>query len=83
MKKVIHNTDIQCILSNIRHKYTHDINDLKTNFNKFFNISKSFFENLLYESNKFFLYSNRQNFHPVRHSGMISRILTVLLRNKI
>jgi len=44
MKKVIHNTDIQRNLSNFHHKYTHDIHALRTNFNKFFNINKSFFK---------------------------------------
>jgi hypothetical protein len=32
MKKVIHNTDIQCILSNFHHKYTHDNTCLKNKF---------------------------------------------------
>ncbi len=83
MKKVNYNIDIQRIISNICQNYTPVVHDLKTNFDKFFNISESFFKNLLYESNKFFLYSNRQNFHPVRHSGMISRILSVLQKKYI
>jgi len=49
MKKVNYNTDIQRIISNICQNYTPVVHDLKTNFNKFFNISKSFYKGCLDE----------------------------------
>lgn len=41
MNKIIHNTYIQYIRSNIHDKSTSDMLNLKTNFDKFFNITKS------------------------------------------
>jgi hypothetical protein len=41
MKKIIHNTYIQYIRSNIHNKSTSDMLILKTNFDKFSNITKS------------------------------------------
>ena len=41
MKKVMYNTDIQYIRSIIHRKLTSAMHNLKTNFDKFFNITKS------------------------------------------
>ena len=59
MKKVMHNTDIQYIRSVIHHKYTSNMHNLKTNFDKFFNISKSVFKDRLNQSDNFFFYPNK------------------------
>ena len=47
MKKVMHNTDKQYIRSNIHQIFTSAMHNLKTNFDKFFNITKSVFKNHL------------------------------------
>jgi hypothetical protein len=59
MKKVMHNTDIQYIRGKIHHKSTSDMHNLKTNFDKFFNITKSVFKDRLNESDNFFFYPNK------------------------
>jgi len=59
MKKVMHNTDIQYIRGIIHHKLTSAMHNLKTNFDKFFNITKSVFKDRLNESDNFFFYSNK------------------------
>ncbi len=59
MKKVMHNTDVQYIRSNIHHKIASDMHNLKTNFDKFFNITKSVFKDRLNQSDNFFFYPNR------------------------
>ncbi len=55
----MHNTDIQYIRSINHHKYTSAMHNLKTNFDKFFNITKSVFKNHLNESDNFYLYPNK------------------------
>ena len=59
MKKVMHNTDKQYIRSNIHQIYTSYMHNLKTNFDKFFNITKSVFKDCLNESDNFFFYPNK------------------------
>jgi Transposase DDE domain len=59
MKKVMHITDIQYIGNRIHHKFISDMHNLKTNFDKFFNITKSVFKDRLNESDNFFLYPNK------------------------
>jgi len=59
MKKVMHNTDKQYIRSVNHHKYTSNMHNLKTNFDKFFNITKSVFEDRLNQSYNFFFYPNK------------------------
>ena len=58
MKKVMHNTDIQYIRSVFNHKFTSAMHNLKTNFDKFFNITKSVFKDRLNQSDNFFFYTN-------------------------
>jgi hypothetical protein len=41
MKKVMHNTDKQYIRSSICQVFTSDMHNLKTNFDKFYNNSKT------------------------------------------
>jgi len=55
----MHNTDIQYIRSNIHQIFTSYMHNLKTNFEKFFNITKSVFKERLNKSDNFFLYSNK------------------------
>jgi len=59
MKKVMHNTDIQYIISNIQQISTSYMHNLKTNFDKFFNITKSVFKDRLNKSDNFFIYPNK------------------------
>lgn len=59
MKKVMHNTDIQYIRSLIHHKYTSNMHNLKTNFDKFFNITKSVFKDRLNQSDNFYFYPKK------------------------
>jgi Transposase DDE domain len=59
MKKVMHNTGIQYIRSVIHHKFTSDMHNLKTNFDKFFNITKSVFKDRLNKSDNFYFYPNK------------------------
>jgi len=59
MKKVMHNTDKQYIRSVIHHKYTSNMHNLKTNFDKFFNITKSVFKDRLNQSDNFYFYPNK------------------------
>jgi hypothetical protein len=40
----MYNTDIQYIIGEIHSKSTSDMHNLKTNFDKFFNITKSVFK---------------------------------------
>ena len=58
MKKVMHNTDIQYIRSNNHHKFTSIMHNLKTKFDKFFNITKLVFKDRLNKSDNFFSYPN-------------------------
>ena len=55
----MHNTDVQYIRSNIHQIFTSYMHNLKTNFDKFFNITKSVFKDRLNESDNFFSYSNK------------------------
>jgi hypothetical protein len=55
----MHNTDIQYIRGIIHHKLTSTMHNLKTNFDKFFNITKSVFKDHLNESDNFFYYPNK------------------------
>ncbi len=59
MKKVMHNTDIQYIRGINYHKYASNMHNLKTNFDKFFNITKLVFKDRLNESDNFCFYPNR------------------------
>lgn len=59
MKKVMHNTDIQYIRSVIHHKFTSTMHNLKTNFDKFFNITKSVFKDRLNQADNFYFYPNK------------------------
>ena len=59
MKKVMHNTDIQYIRSVIHHKFTSNMHNLKTNFDKFFNITKSVFKDRLNQADNFYFYPNK------------------------
>jgi hypothetical protein len=59
MQKVFYNTYKQYIRSVIHHKYTSDMHNLKTNFNKFFNITKSVFKDRLNHSGDFIFYQNK------------------------
>jgi len=54
----MHNTDIQYIKSDNLHIFTSDMHNLKTNFDKFFNITKSVFKDRLNKSENFFSYPN-------------------------
>jgi hypothetical protein len=58
MKKVMHNTDTQYIKSEIHHKFTSNMHNLKTNFDKFFDITKLVFKDRLNKSDNFYLYLN-------------------------
>ena len=49
----MHNTDIQYIRGKIHHKSTSDMHNLKTNFDKFFNITKSVFKDRLNKSDNY------------------------------
>ena len=53
------NTDIQYIISRIHHKFTSYMHNLKTNFDKLFNIIKSVFKDRLNKSDNFYLYPNK------------------------
>jgi len=55
----MHNTGIQYIRSVFNHKFTSAMHNLKTNFDKFFNITKSVFKNRINESDNFYLYPNK------------------------
>jgi hypothetical protein len=55
----MHNTDILYVISIVHHKYTSNMHNLKTNFNKFFNITKSVFKDRLNPSDNFFFYPNK------------------------
>ncbi len=55
----MHNTGIQYIRSVIHHKFTSYMHNLKTNFDKFFNITKSVFKDLLNKSDNFYFYPNK------------------------
>jgi len=59
MKKVMHNTDIQYIRGIIHHKFTSAMHNLKTNFDKFFNITKSVFKDHLNQADNFYFYPNK------------------------
>jgi hypothetical protein len=54
----MHNTDKQYVKSVIHYKYTSDMHNLKTNFDKIFNITKSVFKDRLNHSDNFFFYPN-------------------------
>lgn len=55
----MHITDIQYIRSKFYHKFTSCMHNLKTNFDKFFNITKSVFKDHLNEFDNFCFYPNR------------------------
>ena len=55
----MHNTDIQYIRGITHPKFTSNMHNLKTNFDKFFNITKSVFKDRLSQSDNFFLYPNK------------------------
>jgi len=55
----MHNTDIQYIRSIIHHKFTSCMHNLKTNFDKFFNITKSVFKDRLNQADNFCFYPNK------------------------
>ena len=59
MKKIMHNTDIHYIRNNIHHKFTSDMHNLKTNFDKFFNITKSVFKDHINQDDNFHFYPNK------------------------
>ena len=59
MKKIMHNTDIQYIRSVFNHKFTSAMHNLKTNFDKFFSITKSVFKDRLNKSDNFSFYPNK------------------------
>jgi len=59
MIKVIHNTDIQYVRSRICQLFTSDMHNLKTNFDKFFNITKKVFKDNLNSCDNFFFYPNK------------------------
>ena len=59
MKKAMHNIDIQYIKSVTHHRYTANMHNLKTNFDKFFNITKSVFKDRLNQFDNFFPYPNK------------------------
>ena len=58
-KKVTHNTDYQYIRCIIFDQNTSAMHDLFSNFNKFFNITKSVFKNRINQYDNFFEYRNR------------------------
>lgn len=55
----MHNTGIQYIRNGIHHKPISDMHNLKTNFDKFFNITKSVFKDHLNEYDNFKFYPHR------------------------
>lgn len=55
----MHNIDIQYIRSIIFHKNTSDMHNLRTNFDKFFNITKSVFQDRIDSSFNFYSYRNK------------------------
>ena len=55
----MHNTDIQYIGNRIHHKFISYMHNLKTNFDKFFNITKSVFKDRLNKSDNFYFYPNK------------------------
>ena len=59
MKKVMHNTEKQYIRSNINQILTSYMHNLKTNFEKFFNITKSVFKDRLNQADNFYSYPNK------------------------
>lgn len=59
IKKVMHNIDIQYIRSVFHHKNTSIMHNLKSNFDKFFNITKSVFINRIDCFDNFFFYRNK------------------------
>lgn len=59
MKKVMHNTEQQYIRSNINQILTSYMHNLKTNFEKFFNITKSVFKDRLNQADNFYSYPNK------------------------
>jgi hypothetical protein len=59
MNKIMHNTGIQYIISIIHHIFTSDMHNLKTNFDKFFNMTNLVFKDRLNKSDNFYFYPNR------------------------
>jgi len=55
----MHNIDIQYIRSIISHKNTSDMHNLYSNFDKFFNITKSYFQNRIDSFDNFHFYRNK------------------------
>lgn len=58
-KKAMHNTDIQYLRSIKNHLNTSIMHNLKSNFDKFFNITKSIFINRINSFDNFFVYRNK------------------------
>ena len=59
MEKVMHNTEKQYIRSNINQILTSYMHNLKTNFDKFFNITKSVFKDCLNQADNYYFYPNK------------------------
>ncbi len=59
IKKAMHNTDIQYLRSKKHHLNTSIMHNLKSNFDKFFNITKSIFINRINSFDNFFFYRNK------------------------
>ncbi len=55
----MHNTDKLHIRSSIYQIFTSDMHNLKTNFDKFFDITKSVFKDRLNDSGNLFFYPNK------------------------
>jgi len=55
----MHNTEIQYLRCIISHQNTSVMHDLRSNFNKFFDITKSVFKNRINQYDNFFAYRNR------------------------
>ena len=62
-KKVMHKYDIQYLRSIISHKNTSIMHNLKSNFDRFFNITKSVFKNRI---------DCNDNFSPYRRKPKLS-----------
>jgi len=58
-KKVMHKNDIQYLRSIISHQNTSIMHNLKSNFDRFFNITKSIFTNSINSFDNFFDYRNK------------------------
>jgi IS5 family transposase len=59
IEKAMHNTDIQYFRCKMFHQNTSTMHDLHSNFNKFFDITKSIFKNRINRFNNFMEYRHR------------------------